>query len=289
MIEQPPDSPRPGLRWWHGALFFLAAVGAQLGIIVVMSVIGMSGLLGSTPEEIHAAMTGPAMLTVQVVLTCGMLTLLALAGVRLRKVGAREAMRLARPGPAVLVVAGLGVIPFGIVIDETLFLLHTALPGVFDSSGLSSFVESFAAFSTGGFVVATIAVTVGPALGEELFFRGLVLRAARSDVPAWAAVAISSFLFGVLHLDMLQGTGAAMIGVYLGFAVLVTESIWPAIVAHGVNNFLCSVLARLDPQGAGQAFAVGHPPWLVAASAMLAVAAVFGLWRMTRGREPASS
>lgn len=278
--DSPADAPRRGLRWWHGALLFLAALGAQFGIIAVITVLGISGALGATPGEIHAAMQSPAMLAAQVVATCGMLTLLALAGARLRRTGARETLRLARPSATVLVVAGLGVIPVGIVIDETTFLLHTLAPSVFDSTGLSMFVESFATFSTGGFVVATIAVTVGPALGEELFFRGFVLRAAGNDLNAGAAVALSAFLFGVLHLDMLQGTGAGLIGAYLGFAVLVTGSIWPAVVAHGVNNLLCSILARLDPQGVGQAFDVGHPPWLVAASAVLTAAAIFGLWRL---------
>jgi membrane protease YdiL (CAAX protease family) len=280
MCADQPDAPRGGLRWWHGALFFLAALGAQLGIVVAVTVVGMSGLLGTTPGEIHAAMQSPAMLAVQVVLTCGMLTLLALAGARVRKTAAGKALRLARPSATALVVAGLGVIPVGIVIDEITFLLHTLAPSVFDSYGLGVFVESFAAFSTGGFLVATVAVTVGPALGEELFFRGFVLRAAGNDLPAGAAIALSAFFFGVLHLDMLQGTGAAMIGAYLGFAVLVTDSIWPAVVAHGVNNLLCSVFARIDPEGVGQAFDVGHSPLVFVAALVVAGAVCFDLWRL---------
>jgi membrane protease YdiL (CAAX protease family) len=237
-------------------------------------------LLGSTPDEIRIAMRSPAMLALQVGLTCGVLTLLTLAGTRLRRAGAERTLRLRRPSPAVLVLAGLGVIPAGIVVDETTYLLHSLAPSVFDASGLGAFVESFASFSTGGFALATIAVTLGPALGEELFFRGFVLRTARADLSAWAAVLLASFLFGVLHLDMLQGTGATLIGLYLGFTVLVADSIWPAVVAHGVNNLLCSIFARVDPQGVGRAFEVGHPWWLVAAAAVLTAAAVFGLWRL---------
>jgi len=287
MNEQAPGTPRDGLRWWHGVAMFAAALGAQLGIVVLITLVSMTGLLGSSPDEVQAAMAGPAMLAVQVLMTCAMLTLLALAGTRIRKAGARRTMRLGRPGTAALVIAGLGVIPAGIVADEVTFLLHTASPTVFDAEGLGAFVESFAEFSTGGFVLATIAVTVGPALGEELFFRGLVLRSARADLPAWGAVALSSFLFGVLHMDMLQGTGAGVIGVYLGVAALMTGSIWPAVLGHGVNNLLCSLFARLDPEGVGQAFNVGHPPWLVGAAALLTAAVVFDLSRLRAMRAEA--
>jgi membrane protease YdiL (CAAX protease family) len=264
MIPREPGEPRPG----------------QFGIFALIVVVQLSGALGSTPAEVEAAMYSPGMLTAQVAATCAVLVLLALAGTRLRKVGAAKTLRLRRPPRVAAVVAVVGVIPAGILIDQITFWLHSVLPGVFDAAGLGTFVQVFAGASTAGFLVATVVVSVGPALGEELFFRGLLLRAFAGGMSRWSAVAVSAFLFGVLHLDMLQGAGAGLIGAYLGFAVLATDSIWPAVLAHGLNNLLCSVFARLDPDGVGQAFSVGHPLWLVGAAALLTGLAIWSLWRL---------
>jgi membrane protease YdiL (CAAX protease family) len=281
MHAEEPAARRRRLRWWHGALFFLAALGAQFAVFALIIVLQLTGALGTTPAQIEAALYSPPMLAGQVVVTCAILVTLALLASRLRGSGTRRTLRLGRSAPVALVIAVLGVVPVGVVIDQVTYGLHLLAPGVFDAAGLGTFVQIFATASTGGFVLATIAVSVGPALGEELFFRGLVLRTFIGDMPKWAAVVVSSALFGILHLDMLQGTGAGLIGAYLGLVVLATDSIWPAVLAHGLNNLLCSVFARVEPDGIGQAFLVGHPPWLVAICAVLAAGAVFALLRMS--------
>jgi membrane protease YdiL (CAAX protease family) len=287
MSSPEPGEVRLGLRPWHGVVFFLAAMGCQFGIFALIVVLQLTGVLGLTQAQVEAAMYSPGMLAAQVAATCAVLVLLALAGARLRKnLGVARLLRLRRPPRAAAVVAVVGVIPAGIVIDQVTFWLHSALPGVFDSAGLGTFVQIFAGASTAGFLVSTVVVSVGPALGEELFFRGLMLRAFSGGLSRWGAVVVSSILFGAMHLDLLQGTGAGLIGAYLGFVVLVTDSIWPAVLAHGLNNLLCSVFARLDPGGIGQAFSVGHPLWLVGTAALVLGGPV---WCWGRLRVPAAN
>ena len=52
----------------------------------------------------------------------------------------------------------------------------------------------------GTFMIAVIAAPVV----EEILFRGIVLRSMRKFTPAWAAILISSVLFGAYHLNIVQ-------------------------------------------------------------------------------------
>jgi membrane protease YdiL (CAAX protease family) len=98
-------------------------------------------------------------------------------------------------------------------------------------------------------------------------------------------VLLTAILFGAIHFDALQGLGALLIGLYLGYVALATGSLWPAVAAHAINNLLCALFARLDPAGIGSAFETGHP-WLLVAASVVAVAAVIAaLVRMGSGRE----
>jgi membrane protease YdiL (CAAX protease family) len=262
------------LRWWHGAALFGAALAVQLALFAAVLVAGRMGLLGRTAAEVSANIFSPLSVAAQVVFTCGLLAGLALVLPRAFGTTARELLALAQPRPSALVLAMAGVVPVGIVVDELTFLMHAAAPDLFDTRALDAFSDVFTLASPAAFAVVTAAVTVGPALGEELFFRGFVLRAFRADMPAGVAVALSSVLFGVLHMNALQGAGAACIGAYLGFVALATGSLWPAVCAHGLNNLLTSVIARLDPGGVGSAAEEGHSLPLIAASLAAAIVVI---------------
>ena len=111
-----------------------------------------------------------------------------------------------------------------------------------------------------------------------------------SAVPLLAAPAAlaTALLFGAIHFDALQGLGAMLIGVYLAFAALASGSLWPAVAAHGVNNLLCALFARYDPQGAGAAFDAGHPWPVLAASAAALAVIVVAMVRLSREGAPGS-
>ena len=44
--------------------------------------------------------------------------------------------------------------------------------------------------------------------------------------------------FGILHLDLAQGLGAGVLGVYLAAVALAARSTWAAIAAHIANNLM---------------------------------------------------
>jgi|GEM_PF-2753605 len=93
----------------------------------------------------------------------------------------------------------------------------------------------------GQLVFAVVAVVVAP-LCEEILFRGYLLGRLRDMVPTWAAIIVSAMLFATAHSFAAQNgaivliVGTFAMGVVLGWARVASRSLWPAVVAHMVNN-----------------------------------------------------
>lgn len=86
-------------------------------------------------------------------------------------------------------------------------------------------------------VAAFIMVVILAPLLEELIFRGLILRGMlNANINPWVAVLLSSFLFGLAHLNPWQFLGAGMIGVILGYIYWRSQSLWLVIFLHALNN-----------------------------------------------------
>lgn len=97
-----------------------------------------------------------------------------------------------------------------------------------------------------GWVLLSLMVVVGAPLVEELFYRGLVLGAARKrGMPDSAAVLLSAVVFGAAHLQGLQFPGLFVLGVVLALVTVRTGRLGPAVWAHvGFNATTVVVLAR---------------------------------------------
>jgi uncharacterized protein len=276
----PREPPKP-LAPWQVAVVFLAAVAAELLIAGAMAL--ASGVLSAMGRgDPLDLLFSPAAIAAQIVLGSAMIGGVALLVPRMRGLGLRDALGLGAPKGPMLALAALGVIPVGVLSDEVTFAAADLAPDLFDTGVLDQFARSFTDASTPWFVALALAIAIGPALGEELLFRGLILRSLAARLPRWAAALATALLFGAIHLDALQGLGAMLIGLYLAFAALASGSLWPAVAAHALNNLLCALFARLDPQGAGTAFGSGHPWPVIAASIAALVVLVVLMLRLKR-------
>jgi membrane protease YdiL (CAAX protease family) len=85
-----------------------------------------------------------------------------------------------------------------------------------------------------------LAFALAPALGEELLFRGFLLRLLALRWPAALAVLGSAAVFGVAHLDLVHGVAAFVLGSYLGVLAASAGSLRPAILGHVANNSLAA-------------------------------------------------
>ncbi len=90
-------------------------------------------------------------------------------------------------------------------------------------------------------VIFLISTALVPAFVEEITLRAGVLQAMRK-YGDWFAIITSSFIFAVLHGNMIQTPFAFIAGIALGYVFIATGSIWPGIAIHFINNFVSSLV-----------------------------------------------
>ena len=73
-------------------------------------------------------------------------------------------------------------------------------------------------------------------ISEELIFRGVTMGIAKKAFPFWAANLIQAILFGVFHMNMIQGIYAASLGLFLGYVCEKGGSIYLAMIFHFLFN-----------------------------------------------------
>ena len=94
-----------------------------------------------------------------------------------------------------------------------------------------------------GAIWSMLSLGVFSGVFEEILFRGIVLRQLEAWLGSWIALALSSALFGALHI-MNPGASwfsslaiAVEAGILLGAAYLLTRRLWLAIGIHAAWNF----------------------------------------------------
>jgi membrane protease YdiL (CAAX protease family) len=125
-------------------------------------------------------------------------------------------------------------------------------------------------------LLLVVGLALAPGIGEELFFRGWLLRVAAPLIGRWSAVAVCALLFGMLHGGPLHVLAAVTMGLYLGAVTLASGSVRAALVCHVANNGVAVALGTGWLSGPGSL-----PSWLWT-SASLAAAAGATCWLALR-------
>lgn len=114
-----------------------------------------------------------------------------------------------------------------------MIVIAIALPHIMDQ--YTDLVESSGMSDYG--IMWVFSTVILPPLVEETGFRGLGLTyLRRAGIPFWAANLIQAVLFGVFHLNIVQGIYAGILGLVLGYLAHHYRSLAPAMVMHGVYN-----------------------------------------------------
>lgn len=122
---------------------------------------------------------------------------------------------------------------------------------------------------------STVASALAVGLTEELLFRGAVLFVLTRSWGATArgilgSVALTAVLFAILHVTqaltgdvplravLLLTLETFVISIWWGALVVLSRSIWPAVVAHGVVNAIVAAQGLLTPVAVPEAVAYGR-------------------------------
>ena len=223
--EQGPTGPnrfrRDILRWtgviWAILLTASFLMGADAGLITQLS-FNFSVLIAATLFLLHRYRLGPR----------------ATLRLRLPKPSSWTAVLLGAPSGVVL-AAGLvqGTSPFLPIPEEALVQLQSTL-----------FPPDTPAWRL------FLLLAVLPAVVEEIFFRGLLLSGLGARTPA-QRILLSALLFGLFHMSFFRFLPTAGLGVLLAFVVLVSGSLFPAVLWHAIHNGIGVFAAEgiEDPSG----------------------------------------
>lgn len=161
------------------------------------------------------------------------------------------------------------------------FLLFSAMTGIVAMLGGFAITGS----RWPGELWAMLAMAVVSGFTEETLFRGVLFRHVEAMLGSWAALAITSALFGVAHIFNPNATWFSSLaiafeaGLLLGGAYMLTRRLWLAIGIHAAWNFTqgwvfsVPVSGGRAPLGLFASRRVG-PDWLTGGSFGLEASAV---------------
>jgi membrane protease YdiL (CAAX protease family) len=130
-------------------------------------------------------------------------------------------------------------------------------------------------------IACTFVVGFMAGLSEEMLFRGAMLRTMQdSRLGTHAAVWITAIIFSAIHLQFYGFVPRLLLGVWLGYLLVWTRSLWVPIIAHTLNNATVVVMSYLTnrgvlPEGYGDNLGLPSPgtlPWLAITSLIASIA-----------------
>ena len=86
-------------------------------------------------------------------------------------------------------------------------------------------------------------VVITAPIVEEMLMRGLCLVILRKEFPFWVANIIQAFYFGMIHLNLVQGIYAFLLGIVLGAVVKRYGTLKASMYLHFVINFSGQLLS----------------------------------------------
>ncbi len=88
-------------------------------------------------------------------------------------------------------------------------------------------------------VLDLLVISAAAGLGEELLFRGFLQQWVATHWGNVAGIGVAAVLFGIAHpISALYALVACLFGAVLGSLVVATGSLWAAVSAHAVYDFL---------------------------------------------------
>jgi len=240
------ELPQPHLGWVTltvvGFLGFQLFVGVAIALAGIALFVAQSELpLQESMRQLPRAADSPATQQMMIFAASASTCVFAFAVAALAHgsaVGRRLAMRWPSLWQTLLVL--LLFLPVAIVVSE----INNWLLPVVPSFGLGAMEQAMQQMSRMPLPLMVIAVCVFPAVGEELLFRGFIGRGLVGRYGPLAGVAITSALFGAIHIHPVQAISAGILGVVLHVVYLWTKSLLAPILLHFLNNLFAMLCMR---------------------------------------------
>lgn len=97
----------------------------------------------------------------------------------------------------------------------------------------------------GNLLMAMFATIILAPISEECIMRGMIFQNLQKYFSVPMAIAIQAVIFGIFHMNWVQGLYVLPVGAALGFVAAKSKSVLPCIYMHMFYNFMSIVLALL--------------------------------------------
>lgn len=281
-VEQ-AEPRRRGFGFWKGLLWCLLFIVITKGltIIVVGIVIAVAAFAGSSmPLDPKGSLASPearglfqlSILVDQIVTILFSLFILRwIIGSEWKE---RIALRLPSIKHVVLVLLAMPALLLFSIAVESVVVRYIPSLKQFGLPGVDDLLNSTNSWPWG---IAVLAIGVGPAVGEELWCRGFLGQGLGSRYGVWWGVLLTSFFFGLIHVEPPQAVMAMIMGAVLHLSYVLTRSLLIPMLIHFLNNTVAILAISTTghfPMMDTLETAYGHRPFLTLAASLCVLFAI---------------
>ena len=146
-----------------------------------------------------------------------------------------------------MVIIGLGAAGFGNILLSIVIKILGENSLVKDSIDLVNTV--FNASDPFTLILQTLSVAIIAPIVEEYLFRGYIFTESRKGFSPASAIVLNGLVFGIYHMNLLQGINTFILGILLATIYYYRRNISDVILIHAANNTIAIISAFL-PQAA---------------------------------------
>lgn len=169
--------------------------------------------------------------------------LVPIAYTRIKHYNSVALLRLKLPPNEVLLLSLPLGLSLGILTDELDRIVQIFLP---TPEIFLQYLDSLRAETALDWLLLVMGVVVIAAISEEILFRGFLQVSLERKGDITKAVILSSVSWTIIHINPYWAIQIFVTGIVIGFLAWRTNSVYPPIIVHGLNNFLSLLAINFD-------------------------------------------
>lgn len=129
-------------------------------------------------------------------------------------------------------------------------------------------------------IVNVMALGILTGVGEEFIFRGTLQRILQlKPMNPHIAIFITAFMFSALHFQFFGFVPRFILGIFFGYLMYYTSSVWTSAILHAINNSSVVIVAYFCGYEATQSTDINNTAAIVSAISTIAAVIIFFVYK----------
>jgi membrane protease YdiL (CAAX protease family) len=145
--------------------------------------------------------------------------------------------------------------------------------------------------TTTDLMVNFLMIAILPAIGEEFLFRGILQRLFVDWLRnSHLGIILAAFIFSFIHFQFYGFVPRFLLGLYFGYLMFWSASIWVPVVAHLINNGMAVIYYHFNDKAVGETAldtigTSGNAKSMVVLSTVLAIVVIMLIYQHEKKRQ----